>query len=984
MSIEARPTNVRWSVLAIVMAFSFVNQFNRVSMSVAGDLRIMDQYGLSTVAMGGVYSAFLLGYTLLMTPGGWVIDRLGTRRTLALMGFGSALFGALTGVSGWIFAAAGSLWWALAIIRGLMGGFSPPIYPAGADVARRWFPPGRRALANGLITGASPLGIAVTYVGFGALVRRFDWPSAFVITGAVTAALAALWARYAADRPEEHPGTNEAERALAHEGESAEETAPVDGGWTSLLADRGLMLLTASYAAVGYFDFLFFYWMNHYFTKELKLGDAAQWYASLPPLAMAVGIPLGGWLSDRLARTSGPGARAWVAVGGMVASAGLLFLGVRATDPLQIVAWFALALGAIGMSESTFWVAAVERGGRRGGTAAGIMNTGGNLGGVVAPVLTPWVGLRYGWPAAIALGGLIGLLGAACWLGIRPSAPAGGRDGRRDDPLTGRRLRSRRRPPEKSGPSPFSRSTRRWDRVQWTARGRPVYGPVGRVKQGATPMNRSGISRRGFLAASGGGLILGAGARGNPPGPRPQTPDLRVRQNIADLSDAQLASLKRGVAAMMARPVDDPTSWQFQANIHGTDGPVSSPLWNRCQHGTPLFFAWHRGYLYFFERILRKASGDDTLTLPYWDWSASPAVPVAYRDPADDSNPLFHDRDRNDGALIPPQYVVDDLDTALAQVDFGWFSPSLEGSPHGTVHTTVGGDMASVPTSARDPLFWLHHCNIDRTWNRWQNLADGRRNPVDAGWLGVQYSYADENGQTQTVRVADIVGSAALGYVYDNVPNPAPPSMAPMHVANLAVAGGHPAAGGGHPATPPAAAGTVAATSVAAGGPADVAALPAKPLGFAPATIHLEPAPPSAAPLHNAVMAAHATRPGRLLIDLHGLTVAAPPKFGYDVYLNLPAGEVAPDRLRMHRVGSVNFFGKGPGAGPRARLAHVRPDPRRHRHSRPPSRARGVGPEAHHGDAPAGDGRRPRRPGGRRPRPRRRLGRRREDHLQGA
>ena len=429
-------------------------------------------------------------------------------------------------------------------------------------------------------------------------------------------------------------------------------------------------------------------------------------------------------------------------------------------------------------------------------------------------------------------------------------------------------------------------------------------------------MSQSEVSRRGFLGAAGGGLILGAAVSvarggGNRPEPLRQTPDLRVRQNIADLSDQQLASLRKGVAAMMARPVDDPTSWQFQANVHGTDGAATSPLWNQCEHGTLLFFAWHRGYLYFFERILRKASGDDTLTLPYWDWSASPAVPVAYRDPADASNPLFHGRDINDGSLVPPQFVVDDLNTALIQTDFGWFSPSLEGSPHGQVHVAVGGDMASVPTSARDPVFWLHHCNIDRLWNKWLNFADGRKNPADPGWMNVQYSYADENGQTVTVKVSDIVASAALGYVYDNVPTPAAPAMAPMHVAVAAVASGHPAAGDGHSPAP----GAVAATSAAADAPADAAALPSKPLGFAPATINREAAPPTAAPLHNAVMAAHASRPGRLLIDIHGLTVAAPPKFTYDVYLNLPPGDVSPERLRMHRVGSINFFGKGPGAG---------------------------------------------------------------------
>jgi tyrosinase len=347
-------------------------------------------------------------------------------------------------------------------------------------------------------------------------------------------------------------------------------------------------------------------------------------------------------------------------------------------------------------------------------------------------------------------------------------------------------------------------------------------------------------------------------------------------------------------------------------------GPRTNPLWKRCEHGTLLFFAWHRGYLYFFERILRKATGDNSFNLPYWDWSTSPSVPLPYREPADPSNPLFHERDINDGSLIPQQFVVDDLNTAMIQTDFGSFSPLFEGSPHGQVHVTVGGDMSQVPLSARDPIFWLHHGNIDRNWDRWLNLNDGRLNPGDSSWGDVQYSYADENGQTVTVRVADIVSSAALGYRYDDTPNPVLPAMAPRAAAQRAavVAAAAPDhGGGGHGPMPAQGPGTVVAASAEAGGPTAVAALPAKPLGFAPATVPLQAAPaPAAAPMHEAVRAAHPNRPGHILIDIQGLSVAATPKFTYDVYLNLPDGEVSPERLRAHRVGSINFFGKGPQA----------------------------------------------------------------------
>ena len=112
---------------------------------------------------------------------------------------------------------------------------------------------------------------------------------------------------------------------------------------------------------------------------------------------------------------------------GMLSGAALLTLGVLASDPAWIVTWFALALGAVGTTEGTFWVTAIELGGRRGGSSAAIFNTGGNLGGMLAPVLTPWIGERYGWGYAVGLGAMICLLGVVFWLGIevgeRPAEP---------------------------------------------------------------------------------------------------------------------------------------------------------------------------------------------------------------------------------------------------------------------------------------------------------------------------------------------------------------------------------------------------------------------------------------------------------------------------------------------------------------------------------------------------------------------------------
>ena len=107
----------------------------------------------------------------------------------------------------------------------------------------------------------------------------------------------------------------------------------------------------------------------------------------------------------------------------MSGSAALLVLGIRASEPLWIVTWLAMALGVLGLAEGPFWVTAVEVGGNRGGLSAGIFNMGGNAGGIAAPIVTPWVSdaLGFGWQWGIGIGGAVCLAGAVMWLWIDPT-----------------------------------------------------------------------------------------------------------------------------------------------------------------------------------------------------------------------------------------------------------------------------------------------------------------------------------------------------------------------------------------------------------------------------------------------------------------------------------------------------------------------------------------------------------------------------------
>lgn len=411
MQLDRSTPSLTWPRVRLVVllaAVCLLAHFNRLSIAVAADARILKQYEITPVQIGWVYSAFLIAYTLAMIPGGLLIDRRGPRFALGLVCLGSAVFVALTGAAG-VAASAAMLLAALLVVRTLMGVVSAPLHPAAANAVALGIPAPRRSAANGWITGAALVGVASKDIVFGGLIDRFDWPAAFVIMAVVTVAVGLLWLGYGIERPA-HPVVVPADRATPPPSPPPQV--------------RNLALLTASYAAVGYFQYLFFYWIHYYFESVLKMETtASRWYAALPPLAMAVAMPLGGWLSDRLQTRFGWWvARSGLGAASMAASAVLLWLGIQATEPSAIITWLSLALGALGLAEGPFWATAVEVGGNRGGLSAAIFNTGGNAGGILSPYVTPLVSDQwgYGWQAGISLGSIVALAGAACWLAMKP------------------------------------------------------------------------------------------------------------------------------------------------------------------------------------------------------------------------------------------------------------------------------------------------------------------------------------------------------------------------------------------------------------------------------------------------------------------------------------------------------------------------------------------------------------------------------------
>jgi tyrosinase len=246
------------------------------------------------------------------------------------------------------------------------------------------------------------------------------------------------------------------------------------------------------------------------------------------------------------------------------------------------------------------------------------------------------------------------------------------------------------------------------------------------------------------------------------------------RQPVSNLSAAELDTFRQTIAKSKA--LSDNRGFIHFAGMHGWPA-------NLCQHGSPLFLPWHRAYLYMFEMSLRDITPD--VSLPWWDWTSGLShqngIPAAYTDPA--PNPLLGSQtgldtdtlsqiqqqipDALDFTVNPPQTVrapgspdqlpsADTIESVLQEGTFDGFTNRLE-DQHNQVHGWTGGSMGIVPLAAYDPVFWAHHCMIDRLWYLWQ-----LRNP-NGGVGSVPLNQALEGFPLTVAQTLDI---NKLGYEY--------------------------------------------------------------------------------------------------------------------------------------------------------------------------------------------------------------------------
>lgn len=240
---------------------------------------------------------------------------------------------------------------------------------------------------------------------------------------------------------------------------------------------------------------------------------------------------------------------------------------------------------------------------------------------------------------------------------------------------------------------------------------------------------------------------------------------IRRRKDINSLTAEEIKTYADAIAAMRKLPASNPHSLAAQAKIHG----------DHCAHSTWTFLPWHRPYLSYFEETVRKVSGKEDFALPYWDWSASATIPRAL---ADTSSPLY-DSTRQFQGLIAEEISAQAISAHLGITLWEDFMGSatamggIEGSPHASIHVAVGGNMSAFSTTGLDPLFWLHHCNIDRLWQSWMAANNIGAHPDAAqntAWTNSTLSrFWDRDQAAAQVLTGTTLDTRNYAYEYDSL-----------------------------------------------------------------------------------------------------------------------------------------------------------------------------------------------------------------------
>lgn len=412
-------SRVRYRVLALAVCLAAITYLDRVCISLTAPAMMRD-LGLSQVQMSFVFSAFTLAYGIFEIPTGAWGDKVGTRRVLTRI---------VVWWSGFTIATAAAFNYAsLLAIRFLFGVGEAGAWPNVAKTFSRWFPVTERGTAQGIFFMGAHLGGGLTPLLVTAMLGVMPWRVVFVIFGFVGLVWACGWYRWFRDDPAEQKEVSASELALIQHGRGAVESGHHLGWakWKKLLTSRSLIALCLMYFTQTYSFYFYITWLPTYLEKQRGFTSAKLGLMAGLPLLLSVAADLaGGVTTDRVSRRWGLRAgRCGVGCLSLLAAGMFLIAGTATANPLLSAFLIACGGASANFLLGASWGTCIDIAGNHAGVVGACMNTAGQVGGFLSPIVIALIVSRYGsWDAPLYFSGALYLGGALCWLFINPSQP---------------------------------------------------------------------------------------------------------------------------------------------------------------------------------------------------------------------------------------------------------------------------------------------------------------------------------------------------------------------------------------------------------------------------------------------------------------------------------------------------------------------------------------------------------------------------------
>ncbi len=411
-----RPSRVRYAVLAFVCSLSVITYLDRVCIAGSAPF-ITSELGLTPSRMGFVFGAFTLAYAAFEVPSGWLGDMIGPRKVMTRIVVWWSVFTTLTGLVHHL--------WSLIAVRFLFGAGEAGAYPNTTKVISRWMPRAERGFAQGMVwmCGRAGGAFAPGLVVF--MIARMGWRPTFWIFGTVGLFWAALFWSWFRDTPKEKASVNETELLIIQRGQAPVAPSPSARSqvpWECLLTSGNLWAICWMYFCMAYGWYFYITWLPTYLLARGASMLKAGVYGGMPLLFGAIGCGLGGLLTDYVVkRTGSVKNRRYIGFVGFLLGSVCMLASAWLKSPLASVITISMASFFGDLTMGSSWAVCLDVGHELAGTVSGCMNSWGNLGGVLSPIVTGFLVQHLGsWNLPIVLAGGIFMVGALLWLVIDP------------------------------------------------------------------------------------------------------------------------------------------------------------------------------------------------------------------------------------------------------------------------------------------------------------------------------------------------------------------------------------------------------------------------------------------------------------------------------------------------------------------------------------------------------------------------------------